>query len=296
MSILSIGLPVYNAAEYLDEALQSIVSQEFGDFELIVSDNGSDDQTVEIVESYAKRDERIRLHLSPQNRGAAWNFNNVLALAENGLFKWATHDDLILPGFLEKCVSTIKEAPGDVVLCYPKSYLIDASGEIVSEYEDRMHIQADSASARLRQHMINCRLVNFIFGVWRTDTLRQAGGLGAYAHADRVLLAKAVIAGKFTEIPERLFKRRVHDQSSWRAVGFYEGFETWFDTSRSPRVVFPSWHISRELFRAALGADESWVERARLVEVVAHYWAYRRVGAHTREVLRAPEAFLRSMR
>lgn len=296
MPVLSIGMPVYNGADYLDTALASIVSQEFGDFELIVSDNGSDDKTVEIVEGYAKTDGRIRLYRNPTNWGAAWNFNEVLALAQNPLFKWATHDDLLLPGFLERCVSTINESPEDVVLCYPKSYLIDASGDVVRDYEDRMHIQEDTASARLRHHMINCRLVNFIFGVWRTDTLRRAGGLGSYAHADRVLLAKAAIAGKFIEVPERLFQRRIHKQMSWKATGAYEGFETWFDTSKSPRVVFPSWHISRELFKAALGADESWAERARLAGVVSHHWTYRRAGAHTREVLRAPEAVLRSMR
>jgi glycosyltransferase involved in cell wall biosynthesis len=87
-SLVSIGLPVYNAGQYLEEALDSILAQTFEDFELIISDNGSTDNTEAICWSYARRDQRIRYFRNETNLGAAWNFNRVFELASGKYFKW----------------------------------------------------------------------------------------------------------------------------------------------------------------------------------------------------------------
>ena len=68
---VSIGLPVYNGAVWLSEAIDSLLAQTYGDFELIISDNGSTDDTQEICEQYAARDKRIRYERHETNRGLA---------------------------------------------------------------------------------------------------------------------------------------------------------------------------------------------------------------------------------
>ena len=125
---VSIGLPVYNGEAHLAEALDSLLAQTFSDFELIISDNASTDRTAEICRAYAARDPRIRYTRQEQNRGAAWNYNRVFALASGRYFKWFSHDDLCSQNYFERCVEILERDPA-VVLSYGKTTLVDESGE-----------------------------------------------------------------------------------------------------------------------------------------------------------------------
>ena len=77
---VSIGLPVFNAERYLAEALDSFLNQTFTDFELIISDNASTDQTQTICRDYMARDQRIRYFRNEKNQGSIYNHNRVLAM------------------------------------------------------------------------------------------------------------------------------------------------------------------------------------------------------------------------
>jgi glycosyltransferase involved in cell wall biosynthesis len=287
-------MPVYQADDYLELAIESILLQDYSDFELVISDNGSSDKTVPIAKSYARKDERVKVFTSEVNHGAAWNFNRVLSIAEGHYFKWAGHDDILLQGFFTKCIDLLDDAGSDVQLCYPKSSIINADGEVTRDYEDRMDLRQELASDRLRHYFINCRLVNFVFGIWRTQALRTAGGLPTYAHGDRVLLAKAAMNGRFLEVDERLFQRRVHEEMSWRKTGAYEGFAAWFEVANVPRVVFPTWRTSWEMVRSVGRMDTSQDERFRMLGIIVKYWTWARRGAMARELMRAPGVLARS--
>ena len=91
---LTIGLPVYNGANYLAHSLDALLGQSFEDFELIISDNASTDDTPDICRRYEKQDSRVRYIRQPQNIGLAPNHNFTVELARGELFKWASHDDL----------------------------------------------------------------------------------------------------------------------------------------------------------------------------------------------------------
>src|SRR5687767_9303189 len=117
---VSIGLPVFNGESHLALALDSVLAQTFGDFELVISDNGSTDSTRQICEDYAKRDARIRYLRSDENRGAAWNYNRVFERSRGAFFKWMAHDDLIAPQYLERCVEALDRAPATTVLAFPR--------------------------------------------------------------------------------------------------------------------------------------------------------------------------------
>src|SRR5216683_2033766 len=128
MRKITIGLPVFNGADYLPEAIDSILSQSFGDFELFISDNASDDGTEEICQQYARRDRRVRYLRQTRNVGAAANHNLLVAQGENPYFKWAAHDDVLAPRFLEVAVRVLDDHP-EIVLASPASALIDEAGE-----------------------------------------------------------------------------------------------------------------------------------------------------------------------
>src|SRR3954453_17164832 len=92
---VSIGMPVYNGERFLERAIRTTLDQDFGDLELVLSNKASTDATEEICRTYAAADRRVRYHRLPQNRGAAWNFGNVLLVANPGAryFKWSAADD-----------------------------------------------------------------------------------------------------------------------------------------------------------------------------------------------------------
>lgn len=99
---VSIGLPVFNGDPRLRAVLDALLSQTYRDFELIVSDNASSDNTADICLDYAKRDARIKYFRQAENIGAAANFRYVLERANGRYFMWAAADDLRSDDFLEK--------------------------------------------------------------------------------------------------------------------------------------------------------------------------------------------------
>lgn len=98
---ISIGMPVYQAEKYIRRALDSLLGQTYANFELIISDNASNDETSKICQEYANLDNRIKYVRQQINRGAAGNFEFVLNAASGEYFMWAAHDDIWSPDFIQ---------------------------------------------------------------------------------------------------------------------------------------------------------------------------------------------------
>jgi glycosyltransferase involved in cell wall biosynthesis len=242
---VSIGLPVYNGERYLRAAVDSLLGQTFSDFELIISDNASDDATGEIAREYARNDRRVRYFGSDKNRGAAWNFNRVFKLARGRYFKWAAHDDVCAPEFLERCIRVLDERP-EIVLCAVKTSDIDESGRTLPSRT--WQLRFDSPRPHKRFHDLICRShsVLAIFGLVRSEVLARTAMIGAYVGADRVLLAELSLHGPFHEVPECLLFRREHAGRSTRAHPREHSRAAWFDPLQNGRVTFPTWRLLRE--------------------------------------------------
>ncbi|MDC0522183.1 glycosyltransferase family 2 protein [Nitrosopumilus sp.] len=101
-SKISIGLPIYNAEKLIRQKIENLLEQTFIDFELIISDNASTDDTVKICKEFMKKDSRIKLYEQDHNIGQFNNFNFVLEKSSGEYFAWTAADDLLLPEFLEK--------------------------------------------------------------------------------------------------------------------------------------------------------------------------------------------------
>src|ERR1700733_3847565 len=125
---VSIGLPVFNGEEYLEQSVASILAQTYTNFELIISDNASSDRTESICRGYAERDARVRYCRQPRNRGVTWNFRQVALLARGEYFLWMAHDDRFAPEYVESCLAFLQKNPG-TVLCYSKAIEIDEDGK-----------------------------------------------------------------------------------------------------------------------------------------------------------------------
>tara|TARA_R110002020_G_scaffold37886_24_gene114430 strand:- start:1324 stop:2214 length:891 start_codon:yes stop_codon:yes gene_type:complete len=108
MPLLTIGVPVYNGAKFIERALESLLAQTFKDFIILVSDNASTDATADMVRSMAEKDRRIRLVQQPENLGAATNFMSLAMRADTEFFMWAAADDFWSVNYIEASVSALK--------------------------------------------------------------------------------------------------------------------------------------------------------------------------------------------
>lgn len=245
---VTVGMPVYNGENFLQEALDSILVQTFSDFEIVISDNGSTDKTQEICHRYEERDQRIRYFRNDINRGAAWNYNYAFEQARGKYFRWHGHDDLIAPTYLEKCVGLLDAEP-NVVIAYPKSAIIDGSGQIIRHHEDKMNFQYPDAHKRIREFQLSTgSLYHPIFGLIRTDELRKTDLIGNFIGSDEILLWQLALAGQFREIPATLFYRRFHPKASVVANPDYHSRAKWFDPNKKTKIYFKTWdHFFRRL-------------------------------------------------
>ena len=245
---VSIGLPVYNAENYIREALDSVLAQDYQDFEIVISDNASTDSTRQICLDYVNKDKRIHYYRSKSNFGASKNFNKVFELARGDYFKWAAHDDVIAPEYLSKCVDVL-EKDSSTVLCFSKIKIIDQHGSSVCNYKVKMK-NADSFKPHQRfKELITVNHWGIeIFGLFRKSALEKTKLIANYPGSDRTLMAEISLLGRFYEIPEYLFFSRDHTERSTRK-GTIHSRATWFDTSKSNQTVFPQWRLLLELLR-----------------------------------------------
>lgn len=258
---VSIGIPVYNGERFLAQTLDSILDQTYQDFEVIISDNASDDATEAICRSYAEKDSRIHYCRNATNLGAAYNYNRLVDLARGKYFKWAAHDDLLAPTFLERSVEMLEEYP-DYALVYPLSSIIDEEGEPVRQLRSISGLDSDRPYRRFRSHAGQRGVhQNMVFGVIRTDVLRRTRLIGAYSSSDRILNAELALYGAFYEIPEVLFFKRNHPDAHWKVHDTRKSRDAWYDPRLTGKKSYPMFRLMREHFHSIRRAPLDWRER-----------------------------------
>ena len=269
---VTVGMPVYNGERYVARAIDSILAQTFTDLELVISDNGSTDQTEAICRTFAAKDRRIRLTRSEQNLGAAWNHNRVFALARGHYFKWNSYDDVLAPTFLEKCVAVL-DGDRSVVVAYPQIIDIDENDSYITTKCSPAKSNKPEPHERFGQLISMGYTCEEIYGLMRTDVLRKTPLIGGYSDSDRVLLAEIGLYGPFREVPEPLLLHRIHPENS---VGVNPGRHArtaWFDPAAKNRIVFPYWRQLGEYLRSIARTPLPFGEKVRTYATMGRWMA-----------------------
>jgi glycosyltransferase involved in cell wall biosynthesis len=266
---VSIGLPVYNGATFLLNTVEALLSQTFSDFELIISDNASTDETQAICEGFAASDPRVRYYRSPVNRGAAWNYNETFRLAQGRYFKWSAHDDVCAPEFLARCVSVLDNSP-DVVLVYTHVRLLDADGALLHRLPYPAVAVDPCDVARRFRSVLEQTGCYAIFGLIRSEAVAKAP-LREWAAADRNQLARFALLGPFHRIEEDLFYFRSHAGRSVKVHPDMLGQTLWFAPERRG-LILPRLDALTDFSTAVLAAPLNLRDRLRcLYQLVAGF-------------------------
>ena len=168
---VSIGMPVYNGEEFLRQALESVLSQSFSDFELIVSDNASDDKTATIVSEFQQQDDRIRYVRQSTNIGSISNFNYVLNEAKADYFLWMASDDLWDDCWLQVLFDNMSEA---VAISFGHVENIDGDGRLVRKYKP-FNFRGSKLSRMIKYYFAEDYngKANIIYGMYHTRVLQK---------------------------------------------------------------------------------------------------------------------------
>lgn len=209
MTLVTIAMPVYNGADYLDAALESLSRQNFPDMKILISDNASTDKTPEIIAAWQAKDPRITAHRQQENIGALANFNWVLQHAESPWVMFASHDDLWSPNYVTELYQVATSRP-DVTLAVPKMILIRPDGsENPRPYDERVN----SASG-IRRKLFSLFSVTsgWYYGLYKRDSL-----LSAWTSAQRfkfpwggdfIVLLPFLLAGSVAGTNEAVYYKR----------------------------------------------------------------------------------------
>jgi glycosyltransferase involved in cell wall biosynthesis len=211
--IVSFGIPVRNGEKYLPRLFDSLLAQDFTNFEVIIGDNLSDDRTEEICQEYAHRDNRIQYFRHAENLGQSGNFNRVLELAQGKYFRWIGDDDWVEPTYTRKCVEFLEHHLDFIAVTTEQDHVYDDGTIYYKEYKGE---RLDSPYAYVRfRRMVWFMTADFgfidpIYTMYRREAMLKTHQMQLMPAQDQVLAIELSLVGRFGHISECLAHRRRH--------------------------------------------------------------------------------------
>jgi glycosyltransferase involved in cell wall biosynthesis len=202
MPKISVIMPVYNGEKYLEESISSVLSQTCNDFEFIIIDDGSADNTLKIVESFS--DERIKL-VKLEHSGIVKALNKGLEIAKGEYIIRTDADDVSLPERFEELFNYIFNTK-DVVLCGSWADLINEKGEHVGEMK---YPPVENNDIKTRM-FLSCPFIHPSV-IFSREKALKIGGYRNYKHVeDYEFWTRLLKEGKGHNLPKKLLKYRIH--------------------------------------------------------------------------------------
>ena len=246
------GIPAYENAEYLPEALESLLGQTRRDFAIVVADDSGSDEPRRIVERYAGGDVPVVYRRNPERLGMAANWRAAFALARESfpgmeLFAWGSDHDVWHPRWLAELVAALDAEP-EAVAAYPHSYRIDAAGRVLRgpwSFDTRAE---PSPARRLELAVEGMSAGNMVYGLFRADALAAAGIFRSVLAPDRLLLTELAVRGRFVQVDDVLWYRRFA-----KAVTNERQRETLFAGSPPLHARLPWWIVHSAVVGWSIG-------------------------------------------
>ena len=250
--LVSIGLPVRNAGSRVADVVRSVLAQDHDNIELLISDNGSSDDTEAVCRELARSDRRIAYHRQPQNIGLMNNFVYAMRTAKGTYFRWIGDDDRLEPTFVSSCLAAFRTDPRLVLVTTGIAYAGPAGSTESAAYTGTA-LGSDDPVERFTEmlRLLNAShlIIDPLYGMMRRETAAAIPRRNMLRE-DEVFATKLALAGPWRHLPEVL-AHRVWKQERLNVIG--------------QRLVVPSWKWRfSTLFQAREILD--WLRRADLSE------------------------------
>ncbi len=214
---IAIGMPIYNEAQYVGKAIESVLNQNLADFKLIICDNGSTDETAKICEEYAAKDRRIEFVKNDLNIGSSQNFAKAFTLSDSEYFVWISGHDLWHLDFLSKCVDGLQENPSVVLYC-PKCTWIDDRDRELGNIGRGIETRGLDPISRFQVVLWGMGYGSPLYGVLRSSALKQITLGTKVVGLDNIILSELSLLGDIAYLDEPLqYVRKLDDFGSWES-------------------------------------------------------------------------------
>ena len=264
--LVSIGLPVYNGEHSIERAINALLSQTYQNFEIVVSDNGSSDNTLELAKRFESKDSRIKVLHNDLNQGSIWNFNNVFQFSSGKYFMWASHDDHHEETFISRCVEAM-EKDSFAALCAPRMQMTEADSDRVLWTSSIDSFKGKrSLTSRYRETLWNFPAVS-IYGLYRRELLAKTKLLPQVIGGDLLFIQNLSLFGHFIGTPEILFTR--HGREKWNSVD--QDYMTFFGRAKKPFWYSPFFAVLGFQVRQLFSVNLSALQRTKLLAILFNF-------------------------
>jgi len=215
--LVTLAVTTLNGSDYLQEALRSVLSQDYTNLEILVSDNGSRDETPALAQALIKEDPRARFRRNETTVPQHEHFNQCVQAARGVFFILLCDDDCINPRFVSELVGVATRYP-DVSVVVPANVTIDELGTVVKEFSRPQQEVFDGPEFICR--WLNGSgpklFVNLVTVMGRTEIIRSFGGYRGFARGqnmDNLLFLQCAIIGQVGFAAGAVFSWRVYNRS-----------------------------------------------------------------------------------
>jgi glycosyltransferase involved in cell wall biosynthesis len=287
------AIPLYNRADLLPSALDSLLAQTYRDFGLVLVDDCSADDTAAVAERYAAADDRIVFRVNDMRLGVVGNTRRAFELTRENFpdaeyFAWGSDHDLWHPTWLETMIDWLDRGP-EAVLVYPQNIRISETGKPLRKPWRFSSPGEPSPRRRMLLAYDNMRAGDMVYGLFRTQALERAGVYRYVTAPDRLLMCELSLQGELHQVPEVLWQRRFDGLSNpaRRRKTFFPnggGHYLWAPLWTQHAAAFLWAYVVRGEHRPDIGRLRGLSLWSTLVRKSSVFYAKRRVGRVRRAI------------
>jgi GT2 family glycosyltransferase len=205
-ALVSVGIPTFNRACGLRRAVASAQRQTHRHLEILISDNGSSDETAQVCQQLAAEDARVRMLRHGVNRGPIANFNAVIAGMAGEYALLLADDDWLDADYVERCLAELRSRPDHALVGGVARYF---EGDKAVRQGLPTNLAHDDPASRMRRYLRGVDDNGIFYGLARTSDLKRAAPMPDVLGADWLLVAALAFTGKVLTLPDTHVNRSV---------------------------------------------------------------------------------------
>ena len=276
---VSIGIPVFNGAKTLARTIEAAINQDYGNLEIIISDNCSTDETQMIAENYQAKDPRIKYVRQDKNFGMTANFTKVFEYSTGEFFMWAAHDDQHVPTFISSCLPFLLKDT-EAGLCVPRTQAFFRN-EINWISSMKTFSGIDTKTKLFRETLKHFPAVG-LYGLYRSAVIQKTGLWKNFLGADQVFIQTLSLHGTIISSDELLFS--YFERETWNTLN--QDYANIFGSLEKPWFYSPFLVIVRNQLDSIMKSDNKFFIKMQLFGVLVNYQISQVIQKVTLKLLR----------